>query len=162
MDRRIRAFEKQDYERVLDICVSAFTPIHRLLEETLGSEIFGYRYHDWRERYADYLGRLPGSDPAVKVYVVEEAGALVAFVFTIMDRERKIGEIGLNAVDPEHQGKGIGRMMYEFALKDLKERGAEIAYVGTGGDAAHAPARAAYAAVGFDKAIPSVHYFRRL
>ena len=51
--------------------------------------------------------------------------------------------------------------MYLFALDSLKQRGADIAYVGTGADAAHAPARAAYEAIGFDKSIPSIHYFRK-
>jgi ribosomal protein S18 acetylase RimI-like enzyme len=159
---RIRAYEKRDYDRVLEICVSAFAPIHRGFEEALGSKIFDRRYRDWKEKYAEYLGGISTSDPAVKVYVVEDAGTVVAFVFTILDRERKIGEIGLNAVDPDRQGKGIGKMMYAFALEDLKARGAEIAYVGTGGDSAHAPARAAYEAVGFDRAIPALHYFRTL
>jgi hypothetical protein len=48
------------------------------------------------------------------------------------------------------------------ALKDLKERGAEIAYVGTGGDPAHQPARSAYEAGGFDKTIPGAHLFKLL
>ncbi len=91
----------------------------------------------------------------MKVYVVEDAGALVGFIVTIMDCKRKIGEIGLNAVDPGHQGKGIGKMMYAFALNDLRKWGAEIAYVGTGGDSAHSLARAVYEAVGFDKAAPT-------
>ena len=52
--------------------------------------------------------------------------------------------------------------MHEFALKDLKERGAEIACVGTAGDAAHAPARRAYQAIGFDKALPGLHLFKVL
>jgi hypothetical protein len=52
--------------------------------------------------------------------------------------------------------------MYAFALKDLKQRGAEIACVGTGGDAAHEPARGAYASVGFDKAIPGMFLFKVL
>jgi GNAT superfamily N-acetyltransferase len=162
MNCQIRAFERRDYKRVLDVCVSAFTPIHRLFEETLESEIFACRYHGWREQYADYLGKISSSDPAVKVYVVEGAGALVAFVFTIMDCKRKIGEVGLNAVDPGHQGKGIGKMMYEFALNDLRKRGAEIAYVGRAAIPRHSPARAAYEAVGFDKAVAAVHYFRTL
>jgi NAD(P)-dependent dehydrogenase (short-subunit alcohol dehydrogenase family) len=58
--------------------------------------------------------------------------------------------------------RGIGRAMYEFALNNLKERGAEIACVGTGGDASHAPARRAYQAIGFDKAIPGLHLFKVL
>ena len=52
--------------------------------------------------------------------------------------------------------------MYAFALENLGARGAEIAYVGTGADAAHAPARAAYEAGGFDQSIPGIHYFRKL
>ena len=89
-------------------------------------------------------------------------GTVVGFIFTIMDANRKTGEIGLNAVDPNIQQQGIGRAMYEFVLADLKKRGAEIAYVGTGGDATHAPARAAYKALGFDKMIPAAHFFKRL
>lgn len=162
MDYQIRAYEQRDYERVLEVCVAAFAPIHQGFEEALGSEIFRQRYHDWKEQYADYLAKISGSDLAVKVYVVETEGTLVAFVFTIMDDERRIGEIGLNAVHPDYQRQGIGKMMYAFALRDLKDRGAEVAYVGTGGDRAHAPARTAYEAVGFDKAIPSMHYFRKL
>lgn len=158
----IRPFEKRDYERVLQICIDAFTPHHRLFQEALGDEIFQLRYHDWREEYAEHFSKLPGSDPAVKAYVVEEAGGLVGFVVTIMDDKTSIGEIGLNAIDPAHQGKGFGRTMYEFALADLKRRGAKAAYVGTGADAAHAPARAAYEAVGFDSTVPGIHYFRTL
>ena len=52
--------------------------------------------------------------------------------------------------------------MYAFALRSLKERGAVYVYVGTGGDAAHAPARAAYEAVGFDRSIPVVYYYKQL
>lgn len=162
MTFQIRPFEKRDYERVLRICVDAFTPHHRLFEATLGSELFLIQYQDWREQYAEYLGKLPGSDPSVKAYVAEFDGDLVGFVVTIMDDKKKIGEIGLNAVAPEHQRKGFGRRMYEFVLADLKKRGAKAAYVGTGADAAHAPARAAYETVGFNKAIPAVHYFRIL
>ena len=52
--------------------------------------------------------------------------------------------------------------LYEHALARLKARGAEIAYVGTGGDAAHEPARRAYEGLGFDRSIPAVHYYRTL
>lgn len=159
---QIRPFEKKDYERVLKICIDAFTPHHSVFEKTLGKEIFRYQYEDWREQYADYLGKLPDTDTAAKAYVAEQAGDVVGFVITTLDEKRKIGEIGLNAVDPAHQGKGIGRAMYAFALDDFRMRGAKVAYVATGADEPHAPARAAYEAVGFDKAIPSLHLFKTL
>lgn len=159
---RIRPYAASDRERLLRICVAAFAPIHRGFEEALGSEIFRRRFDGWEEQYDKTFRAIDPLDPSVQVHVVEEAGIPVAFVFTILDAARRIGEIGLNAVDPARQGQGIGRMMHEFALAELKARGAEVAYVGTGGDAAHAPARAAYAAVGFDKAVPSVHLFKKL
>lgn len=162
MTVRFRPFEKRDYERVLAICVDAFTPHHSLFEKTLGSDVFRYQYQDWREQYADYLDKLPDSDSAAKTYVAEQEGKVVGFMITTLDEKRKIGEICLNAVDPAHQGKGIGKAMYAFALDDFRTRGAKVAYVSTGADSAHASARAAYEAVGFDKSIPSIHYFRAL
>ena len=105
---------------------------------------------------------LAEDDGRTEVFVGEQDGALACFCFAILDAERETGEIGLNAVAPELQGQGIGRSMYQHALAGLKARGARIAYVGTGGDAAHAPARAAYAAAGFDRVIPACHYYRLL
>jgi len=162
MTPNIRPYAKGDYQRVLDICVAAFAPIHEGFEEQLGRPIFDRRYHAWRQEYADYLGKIPDSDPDTRVYVVENEGEVVGFIYAIMQARYQMGEIGLNAVDPRHQGKGIGKRMYAFVLDDLKKRGAKIAFVGTGADAAHAPARAAYAGVGFDRSIPGIYYFRTL
>ncbi len=151
-----------DYARVLEICIAAFEPMHQGFEQTLGSQIFEVQYRDWREQYADTLRKISPADTDRRVYVAEADGVVAGFIFTFVDAQRKTGEIGLNAVDPRLQGRGIGRAMYEFALKDLKQRGAEIACVGTGGDDAHGPARGAYASVGFDKAIPGMFLFKVL
>lgn len=75
MDLHIRASETPAYERVLDICISVFTPYHRFLEGTPGSDIFDCRYHDWREQYSDYIAKISDTDLAVKVYVVADGGA---------------------------------------------------------------------------------------
>jgi ribosomal protein S18 acetylase RimI-like enzyme len=159
---RIRPWQVADYPRALEICVAAFTPIHRGFEDALGPEIFARQYHDWKEQYARLLGGFPPADPNTRVFVAEEDGVVLGFVVTSLDPVRGVGEIGLNAVDPARQGSGIGRAMYEYVLEDLKRRGAVVAYVGTGGDRAHARARAAYAAVGFDRAIPALHLFKKL
>ena len=157
----INPFEDRDFARVHAICVAAFTPVHQGFEQALGPEIFAHEYAGWQARYADDLKKLTASAPSTLVHVAEDNGAIVGFVTTIL-HDSKLGEIGLNGVDPAHQGKGIGKVMYAFALDSLRERGATIAYVGTGADAAHTPARAAYEAIGFDKSIPSAHYFRKL
>lgn len=162
MNLVIRPYSEADYPRVLEICVAAFEPIHRSFEEALGARVFELQYRDWREQYAETLGKISPEDLGTKVYVAELDRAVAGFIFTFVDATRKTGEIGLNGVHPHMQGRGIGRAMYAFALDDLKRRGAEIACVGTGGDAAHEPARSAYASVGFDKAIPGMFLFKVL
>jgi ribosomal protein S18 acetylase RimI-like enzyme len=158
----IRPYAEADYAATLKVCVAAFAPIHAGFAQALGLHAFALQYADWRERYAATLSDIPKADANTKVFVAEMDGVLVGFVFAILDAQRKTGEIGLNAVAPAFQRRGIGRALYAYALDDLKQRGAEIAYVGTGGDDAHAPARAAYRALGFDRAIPSLHLFKVL
>jgi GNAT superfamily N-acetyltransferase len=162
MELVIRPYARADYHGVLKICIAAFEPIHRGFEEVLGRTIFDLQYGDWRAQYAKALRRIPARDRKTKVYVAEVEGEIAGFVFTILDAERKSGEIGLNAVDPTRHGQGIARAMYRFALDDLKRRGAEIACVGTGSDVAHAPARRAYEAVGFDRMIHGLYLFKEL
>jgi len=158
----IRPYVKADYRRVLDVCVSAFAPIHDGFKQALGQRIFDLQYGDWREQYAKTLSRISRRDKKTRVFVAEVDGELAGFVFTQFDEARRCGEIGLNAVDPARQGQGIATALYKFVLEDLKRRGAEIACVGTGGDAAHEAARNAYKALGFDKAIPGVYLFKIL
>ena len=162
MNLVVRPYAKADYRRVLDICIAAFEPIHKGFEQTLGSRIFELQYHDWRWQYAQTISGISAAGDESKVFVAELDGIVAGFVFTMVDKKRRTGEIGLNAVDPGMQGKGIGRALYTYALEDLKERGAEIACVGTGGDAAHEPARRAYEAIGFDRAIPGMFLFKVL
>jgi GNAT superfamily N-acetyltransferase len=161
VSRAIRLYEPRDFDRVHEVCVGAFTPVHQGFEQALGPEMFAREYPGWQARYADDIRALI-ADPNIQLHVVENAGVVVGFVATRIDPARKVGELGLNAIDPGHQGKGVGKEMYAFALRNLKERGADYVYVGTGADAAHAPARAAYEAVGFDRSIPVVYYYKRL
>ncbi len=43
-----------------------------------------------------------------------------------------MGEISMLAVDPDHQGGGIGTALTEFALDKLKDAGMTVAMVETG------------------------------
>jgi hypothetical protein len=47
-------------------------------------------------------------------------------------------------------------------MSNRKQRGVDYTYVGTGADNSHAPVRAAYEAVGFDRTVPSVLCHRKL
>jgi len=73
-----------------------------------------------------------------------------------------MGEIGLNAVHPDHAGQGIGAAMYEKVMAKMKAAGTVLATVGAGGDPSHAPARRAYEKAGFGPALPSVYLYKLL
>ncbi len=158
----IREYRSSDHDAALRICIAAFTPVHEGFREALGDELFGIEHSNWQAEYRKTFAKVGDGDGPDQVFVAEQDAQLVGFVFTHIDQSRKMGEIGLNAVDPDWQGKGIGRTLYARAIDHLKRIGAKAVYVGTGGDAAHAPARKAYEAVGFDRAIPSLHLYRLL
>ena len=91
-----------------------------------------------------------------KIWKVIDDRNIVGFLSVKFDYEKEVGEIGLNAVDPNYSGKGIGTEMYQFALEEMKKEGMKIATVATGGDHSHLPARKAYAKAGFNVVMPSV------
>ena len=52
--------------------------------------------------------KLIASAPATLVHVIEDASVIAGFVTTTL-HDSKLGEIGLNAVDTAHQGRGAGK-----------------------------------------------------
>jgi ribosomal protein S18 acetylase RimI-like enzyme len=72
-----------------------------------------------------------------------------------------MGEVYMIAVDPEHQGRGIGSALMSAATEWIRDAGVPVAVVETGGDVGHAPARRLYDAAGFTP-MPIVRYFKAL
>ena len=71
----------------------------------------------------------PSSGPVRggRFFVAELGAAVVGFVSMQLDPDTQIGEIGLNAVHPDHAGKGIGTAMYNLTLARMKEAGMRVA-----------------------------------
>ncbi|MCU1531783.1 MAG: hypothetical protein JWO49_1354 [Arthrobacter sp.] len=61
----------------------------------------------------------------------------------------------------EHRRSQVGRNLCEHAMSRMKDNGAKIVEIGTGGDPFHAPARALYESLGC-KQIPVAVYFKEL
>jgi ribosomal protein S18 acetylase RimI-like enzyme len=96
------------------------------------------------------------------VWVAEVDGDAVGFVaIEVYDLGRSMGEISMLAVDPEHQGVGIGTALTEFALDRLKDAGMTVAMVETGGDPGHTAARRTYEKAGYVQ-LPIARYFKIL
>lgn len=159
---RIRPFEPDDLSRLHEIRVAAFRPVFESFRSIVGDTIAPIAIAQDERDQAEHLDSIckPGADQ--EMHVVELDDEIVAFCALSLNRKAGIGEIGLNAVDPARQGKGIGTWMYAAMLDRLKQAGMTVATVGTGGDPSHAPARRAYEKAGFGPFIPSVYYYRAL
>lgn len=159
---RIRPFEKDDLPALQRIRAAAFKPVFQSFRNIVGESIAAGAFADAEIEQARQLDSLCETGPKQQVFVVECEGEIVGFVAVLLDHDKKLGEIGLNAVDPEYAGMGVGTKVYEFALAHMKKAGMTAATVGTGGDLSHAPARRAYEKAGFGPAIPSIYLYKLL
>jgi RimJ/RimL family protein N-acetyltransferase len=154
--------QTEDTARLEAIRREAFAPVCASFRAILGDEIYDLAQAREDEAQVDLLASMLSRESGWEVYVVEVADEVVGFVCFLLNDDTKLGEIGLNAVDPSHAGKGIGTEMYKFTVAQMKEAGMKVATVSTGGDPSHAPARRAYRKAGFLAEIPSVWMCRTL
>ena len=152
----------EDAPRLEDIRQAAFAPVFASFRSILGDEIYDIAQRREDEAQEALLSSLIAGTPGWELYVALQGDEIVGFVAIRRNTETHVGEIGLNAVDPNRAGFGIGTAMYEFAIERLRQDGMKVAVVGTGGDPSHAPARRAYRKAGFSVAIPSVWMCRKL
>ncbi len=156
----IRRAEPADRPALQTTRQRAFRSVYESFRRLVGEDIFRAQFGDADARQGRYLDSICEPDSGKEVYVLLDRERVIGFVGLSVDVAAGTGEIDLNAVDPDHQGRGGGQFMYTFALGRLKELGASVARVSTGNDASHAAARAAYARAGFSAAIPSVTLYR--
>jgi len=152
---RIRPYEDGDWDAVLDLCLLAFAAGCGALEGAIGHGL------DWGACLEEYLRSLVGSREKKRLLVAESAGLVVGLVHYEVDRVARCGRIGVSAVHPARQGRGIGPLMYAHVLREMRAKGLKYATADTAGDEAHARARRAYEKVGF-VALPMVQYFVEL
>lgn len=147
---------KSDLPVLEEIRQKAFTPVFDAFRSILGDQIYFLVQEPEDTKQSQLLSDMFLPETVWQTYVVELSGEVVGFVSIRMDADSKVGEIGLNAVHPDHAGQGIGTAMYKFAADKMKLSGMQVATVATGGDLSHEPARRAYEKAGFNVQIPSV------
>ena len=161
-DCSIRAFEQDDLPALHGIREAAFKPVFQSFRSILGEKIAAVALASAEKEQGAFLDTICAADSKHKVFVAERDGELIGFCTVSFDEDSKVGEIDLNAVRPDQQGKGVGAKMFEHALDLMREAGMKVATVGTGGDPSHAPARRAYEKAGFVPGIPNVYLYRML
>ncbi|MFP4539280.1 MAG: GNAT family N-acetyltransferase [Dichotomicrobium sp.] len=158
----IAPFREADFARLDEIRARAFAPVFRALRQLVGPDVAGVVFADAEAEQGLLLERLCAPESVERVFVARVDDKVVGFVSILLDDAQMVGEIGLNAVDPDYAGCGIGTQLYAFALEEMRAAGMKVAAVSTGADPSHAPARRAYAKAGFSCAVPSQWMYKRL
>lgn len=158
----IRAYAPSDLATLHAIRAAAFAPVFASFRSIVGPEIAALGLATAEQEQADLLDAIVKPDSGHAIAVAESNSVTAGFVSWKPNIAPRIGEITLNAVHPDHGGRGIGTALYEHALAALKSAGMQLATVGTGGDPSHAPARRTYEKVGFSVHIPSIYMYRKL
>jgi GNAT superfamily N-acetyltransferase len=158
---KIRLFEPSDLNGIVQLSLLAWEPVFRAWQQILGPRIFPIAiFPDWRKSQKEVVEKIC-TDPNNFTWVADIDGTVVGFIVYKLNGSTKIGEVELLAVHPDYQNGGIGTELNFFALDMLKEGGMILAYVGTGGDEGHAPARRSYEKAGYI-GLPAVHYYKEL
>lgn len=157
----IRSYKPEDLSAIMDIGNRAWHEIYKMFRESYGDELFGLIVPNEAIEKGTQI-KVHCEEHPERVYICEEYGCIVGFVTFSLNREKKIGEIGNNAVDPKCGLKGIAQQMYKAVFEYFREQNMVYAKVYTGLDCAHARARRAYERAGFNIRHEDVDYYMRL
>jgi GNAT superfamily N-acetyltransferase len=158
----IRPFRESDLDAIVELSLRAWEPVFESLRQVLGDPIFA-RLHqpDWRAVQADAV-RSSCTSEERDVFVAAVDELPVGFAAVALDAfHERMGVVDIIAVDPAYQRRGIATQLMNRAAEHMRERGMDIAAVGTGGDPGHAPARALYEELGYTP-LPVVRYLKLL
>jgi ribosomal protein S18 acetylase RimI-like enzyme len=155
---RIRDYRPTDLPRLQEITALTFGPfsIDRNTEQILGP--FGQG--TWETRKTAAIAEDCRVQPD-GVFVAENgSGAVVGYVTTRLFPVSSMGWIANLAVDPGHQGKGLGRALLERAIAFFKSRGMAAARIETLEQ--NPVGQSLYPTLGFKEVARQIHYAMRL
>ena len=153
----IRTYRPADLPRLQQITAQTFGPvsIDRNMEQLLGP--FGAG--GWQARKLDAVADDCRAQPD-GVFVAEDAGTVVGYVTTRLNRAALIGWIPNLAVDPAHQGKGLGRALLLHALDFFRASGMQVAKIETLEQ--NPIGQSLYPSLGFQEVARQIHFAMRL
>jgi ribosomal protein S18 acetylase RimI-like enzyme len=160
----LRTTTSEDFVSIDEITITCYTPIHESWVAMHGEQIYNLVYDTstpWEQQKTKQNHDLFAEHPEW-VWVLEKDSQIIGFVTFSINFKKSLGTIENNGVLPAHAGKGLGKFMYRHVLNYFRQQGLKIAFVETGLDDPHLPARKAYEAVGFDRKTPIVLYFQDL
>jgi ribosomal protein S18 acetylase RimI-like enzyme len=158
----IRPYVHADLARLTQLTIDTFRPFYEdSFRPLVGETIFANQHGNWRDDYRKQVAEL--HDPAQRKYVAvgEASGIITGYVAWSIDPARRNGSITILAVAVDHRRGNVGTVLCEHAFDAMRQQGAEVVEIGTGGDDFHAPARALYESLGCIQ-LPVAVYYRKL
>jgi len=157
----IQEFQSNQLDAVIALSLRAWAPVFPEIEKSLEPAVYQASYpNGWRASQKSAVESVCKSGEA-RVWVAVDGADVLGFVALKYQPGGELGEIYMIAVDPDHQGRGVGVELTQFAIQQLKAAGVSIAMVETGSDPGHAPARRTYEKAGFSL-MPVSRYFKKL
>jgi len=156
---RLRPYAPSDLARLQEITAISFSEassIDNNMERLLGA--FGPS--DWKTRKLGAIAEDCRIQPDGVFVVEDERGAVVGYVTTRLNAASGIGWIPNLAVDPAHQGHGLGRALLLHALAFFRERGMVVAKIET--LERNPIGQALYPSLGFVEVARQIHFAMRL
>jgi ribosomal protein S18 acetylase RimI-like enzyme len=157
----VREFQTPDLPVLIDLTIQAFRPLfERHLPALMSPAVFAHDNGEWEEAYRQEVPTLHDPENRRFVTVAEETGSILGYVgWNITNGDS--GRLKMVAVHPDFQHRGVGVALCRSVLDKLRDGGAVVVHIGTGGDAFHAPARRLYESLGFT-GLPAVDYTKAL
>jgi ribosomal protein S18 acetylase RimI-like enzyme len=158
----IRSFNQDDLARLTELTIETFRAFYEeSFRPLVGEVVFANQHGNWRDDYRKQVAELHDPGQHKYVAVAELADDIAGYVAWSADPARRNGTITILAVAAQHRRHHLGTALCEHAFDALRNLGAEVVEIGTGGDPFHAPARALYERLGCTQ-LPVAVYYRQL
>jgi GNAT superfamily N-acetyltransferase len=158
---KIVPYEKSFRDYVIALTLDAWKPVFPKTRSDVPQFVYeNFWPQGWEIRQATDVGALIDSNPG-EIWLAIENDSVVGFVGAAIHSEDRMGEVTIIAVSPNHQQRGIGKLLLEHAESYIKEKGMKMVMVETVGDSGHEPARKAYESRGY-VLWPVARYFKEL
>jgi ribosomal protein S18 acetylase RimI-like enzyme len=158
----IRSFTQQDLARLTELTIETFRPFYEdSFRPLVGEVVFANQHGNWRDDYRKQVAELHDPGQHRYVAIAETDGDIAGYVAWTVDPARRNATITIIAVTPAHRRHHVGTALCEHAFDAMRNLGAEVVEIGTGGDPFHAPARALYERLGCTQ-LPIAVYYKQL
>ena len=109
---KFRPFTDADLPTLQAIRQRAFEPVYRSFREIVGDAIAPHAFARDDADQAELLASICKAGSGHHVIVAIVGDALAGFASYKIDLEARLGEIGLNGMDPDYAGQGVGTLLY--------------------------------------------------